>query len=306
MKRPAFLSMAEAVREFVRPRSPMYIGGFAYSEPMAFAHEVIRRGCADLDIIKSSGGVLVDQLVGAGCVRRLLSCHVWNSVGPVPAHCFRRAMEQGVPRTLELEELSFGVMTLAFFAGACDLPFVPVTPVQGAGHFTVRGFLGEGKFAVVPSPFTGEPACVVPPLKPALGILQAQRVDPQGNAQVLGPLAEMKYAINACDQVVVVAEEVVPTEEVKRSAHLTVIPGFRVAAVVIEPWAGHPSDLYGYYHRDLKHYVLYGQMSRTAEGFRQYVEEWILGTGDHRGYIKKLGEATLESLRSPLRAGRWR
>jgi len=30
-------------------------------------------------------------------------------------------------------------------------------------------------------------------------------------------------------------------------------------------------------------------MTRTDEGFRRYVDEWIVGTNDHRGFVEKLG-----------------
>ena len=86
------MSMREAVLRYVPDGQELLIGGFAFSDPTALAHELIRQQRKNLFIMKTSGGVLVDQLIGAGCVERVLSCHVWNSVGPVPAHCFRRAL----------------------------------------------------------------------------------------------------------------------------------------------------------------------------------------------------------------------
>ena len=283
------LSMKEAVRRFAPDGQELLIGGFAFSDPTALAHELIRQQRKSLFIMKTSGGVLVDQLVGAGCVTRVLSCHVWNSVGPVPAHCFRRALEQGKPHAIEIEELSYGAFTTALAAGACDLPFMPTTPVQGAGHFTQRTFLRD-KFAVVENPFGGGPVCVVPPLKPALGFFHVHRADQYGNAQLFGPTGEMRFAMAACRKLVVIAEELVDTEVIRQHPEATVAPGFMVDAVVVEPWAAHPTDSYGYYYRDLAHHALYGEMSRTEEGFRRYIDEWVLATGDHAGFIRKLGE----------------
>ena len=180
------LSMREAVSRYVPDGQELLIGGFAFSDPTALAHELIRQRRRDLFVMKTSGGVLVDQLVGAGCVKRVLSCHVWNSVGPVAAHCFRRALEQEKPHAIEIEELSYGAFTMALMAGACDLPFMPTTPVQGAGHFTQRSYM-PNKFGVVENPFGGGPVCVVPPLKPALGFFHVHRVDAYGNAQLFGP-----------------------------------------------------------------------------------------------------------------------
>jgi glutaconate CoA-transferase, subunit A len=291
------LSLRDAVARFVPDGQELLIGGFAFSDPTALAHEIIRQGRKHLYVMKTSGGVLVDQLVGAGCVDKLLSCHVWNSVGPVPAHCFRRALEQGRPHPIEIEELSYGAFTMSLLAGACDLPFMPATPVQGTGHFTERSFLPH-KFEVVKSPFDGEPVCVVPPLKPALGIFHAHRADRYGNAQMFGPVGEMRYAMAACRRLVVIAEELVDTGVIRERPEATVAPGFMVDAVVVEPWAAHPTDSYGYYLRDLPHNALYGEMSRTEEGFRKYVQEWMIETGNHAGYVAKLGKERIEQLRT--------
>ena len=288
--------MREAVSEFVADGQEVLIGGFAYSDPLAFAHELVRQRRHSLRVIKTSGGLLVDQLIGAACVDSLLMCHVWNSVGPEPAHCFRRAVEHGQPMPLAVEELSFGAMTMALLAGACDLPFMPTTPVQGTGHYTHRTFRPD-KLDVVRSPFGGADVVVVKALKPALGVFHVQRVDRLGNAQVLGPTADLRYALASCQQVIVIAEELVETSVIRERPELTVAPSFMVDAIVIEPWAAHPTDSYGHYRRDLDHHLLYGEQSRTSEGFDAYVKEWILNTDDHHGFIAKLGQKRQSALR---------
>ena len=113
MSKKPVLTMQEAVERYVPDGQQVMIGGFAFSDPTALAHELIRQKRKGLFVLKTSGGVLVDMLVGAGSVRRLLSCHVWNSVGPVAAHCFRRAAEHGKPLALEIEELSYGAFTMS-------------------------------------------------------------------------------------------------------------------------------------------------------------------------------------------------
>ena len=301
MTEKPILTMAQAVECHVPDGQQLLIGGFAFSDPAALAHELIRQKRRGLYVMKTSGGLVVDQLVGAGCIERLLSCHVWNSVGPVPAHCFRRALENGA-HEIEIEEMSYGAFTMALFAGACDLPFMPTTPVQGAGHFTQRTLL-PNKFAVVDSPFDKTPVCVVPPLKPELGVFHVQRADKFGNAQMFGPTGEMRYAMAACKKLIVIAEELVDTEVIRQRPEATVAPGFMVEAVVVEPWAAHPTDSYGYYLRDLVHCDLYGEMSSTVEGFGRYVDEWILQTGNHAGFLQKLGDA--ERARLTTRKEAW-
>lgn len=296
------LTLAEAVRTYVPEGQELFIGGFAYSDPMALAHELIRQKRRHLYVMKTSGGVLVDQLVGAGCVDKLLLCHVWNSVGPVPAHCFRRAIEQGYPHPIAIEEMSFGAFTSALIAGGCGLPFMPTTPVQGAGHFAQRTFL-PNKFAVVENPFDGRSVCVVPPLRPALGVFHVHRTDRFGNAQLFGPTAEMRYAIAACQKVIVIAEEIVDTDVVRETPEATIAPGFMVEAVVVEPWAAHPTDSYRYYLRDLDHHALYGRLSKTVEGYQDYLDEWVFGCPTHHDLLAKLAPDRVQALQ--VRAPWW-
>jgi len=116
------------------------------------------------------------------------------------------------------------------------------------------------------------------------------RVDRLGNAQFFGPVGELRYSIAACKKVIVIAEELVDTTVIRERPEATVAPGFMVDAIIIEPWAAHPTDSYGYYYRDLRHNDLYGEMTRTEEGFRRYVDDWILGTDNHSDFVAKLGQ----------------
>jgi glutaconate CoA-transferase subunit A len=289
------LSMRETIEAFVPDDQEVLLGGFAYSDPFAVSHELIRQRRRGLRIIKGSGGVLVDQLIGAGCVSQLVFCHVWNSVGPEPAHCFRRAIEHGRPSTIQIDEMSYGAFTTSLIAGACDFAFMPTTPLAGAGHYLNRGFLGE-KFAVIESPFDGSPVTVVSALKPRLGIFHVQQADALGNGRLYGPVAETRYAAAACDRVILVAEELVDTAVIRERPELTAIPGFMVDAIVVEPWAAHPTDSSGYYWRDLEHHGLYAEMSKTEEGFADYISEWVVGTRDHAGFRSKLGDERMKSI----------
>jgi glutaconate CoA-transferase subunit A len=290
------ISLKEAVKKYIKPNQKIYISGFAYQESFAFVYEMIRQNKKNLFIIKTSGGLLVDMLIGAKCVKKLLVSHVWNSVGPVPAYNFRRVIEGKLNYKIELEELSFGVLTLAFFAGATGLPFIPTTPVQGTGHFTYRTFLGEDKFKLIKNPFGKEKVCVVKPIKPDIGIIHVQRADENGNSQILGPLAELKYASNACNKLIVTTEEIVSKKLIKKEPEKTVILGDYVEAVIKVPFGGHPSDVYKYYHRDIDFYKFYGEISRTEDGFKKFLNEWIINVKDHKQYLKKLGEKRIKKI----------
>lgn len=296
MRKSKVTAIHDAVKKYVKPAIPIYLAGFAYSEPFAFAHEILRQKKKNLFVIKTSGGLMMDMLLGAGCIKKLLISHVWNSVGPVPAHNFRRAMENK-KSDIQLEEMSFGVLTLALFAAAHHLPFMPTQPLLESGQFTHRGWMGKKKYGVVKNPFNkNEKVVLVPPVKPQLGIFHVQRADEDGNAQVTGPLAELTISAAACDRIILSAEEIVARKEIKKYPESTIIPSFCVDAVCHAPYGGHPSDMYGYYHRDIDFYSDYGKWSKTEESFNAFLRDWIHGTKNHEGYVKKLGKERLRKI----------
>ena len=124
------MSLKEAISRFVMDGETVVFGGLSFMQAYAFAYEIIRQRKRELTVVRGAGDVLVDMLIGAGCVRRVISSHVWNSIGPTPAHCFRRAVEKGIPQKVEVEDYSLGTLTLALMAGAMDLPFIPCTPSE--------------------------------------------------------------------------------------------------------------------------------------------------------------------------------
>jgi len=279
--------MREAVEKFVRDGDTVYIGGFVQQEPYAAVHEIIRQKKKNLTVSMCAGITVIDQLVGAGCVAKVISSFVWNPT-PKPAHAFKRAMEKGLPRPIEVEDFTVLSMTLAYFAGALDLPFIPAKTPSGSDIVSRRTFMGEDKFKIIESPFTGEKVCLIPLLKHDVGIIQIQRADVDGNGQAWGLLGDSKYGINSCAKVILCVEEIVDREVVRRDPNRTIIPGLKVNAVVEEPWGGHPSYVTGHYEMDWGYFLYYDEATRTPEGFAEYLGKWVYGVKDRREYMKLL------------------
>lgn len=280
---------------FVQDGSTVYFGGFGFLQAFSLAHEVIRQRKRELTVVREAGDILVDQLIGAGCVRRLVTSHVWNPIGPSSAYCFRRAVEERDP-PVEVEEMGYGSISMALMAGAMDLPFMPTTEHAGTGQFQHRSFLGERKFQVIESPFSGEKVTVVAPLKPEVGLIHVQRADVEGNCQVVGPLGNLRFGANACRTIVASAEEIVDKGLIQLSSNLTIIPGFRVSAVVHDSLGAHPSESFGYYDRDIQFAYGYSQRARTRDGFQAFLDEWVFGVNDREEYTRRLGEDRLKKL----------
>ena len=286
------MSAKEAVSKFVADNDMVFLGGFGHLYPYALAHEVIRQGKTDLTLCKHSPEIVGEQLIGAGLIKKLIFSWFGNpAVGS--ANCFRRAVEKGIPRPLEIEEYTHFSLVLSINAGAMGLPFLPTKAILGSDL--------EEKNKNVKSltcPFTGEKLCLVPALKPDIALIHVQRADSEGNCHAWGITADITDGAFASKKVIVSAEEIVPTEVIRRDPNRTLIPSFKVDAVVEEPWGAHPSYAQGYYDRDNDYYIQYDKWSKTQEDFQAFMDEWIYGVKDRREYLHKMGVEILLKLRA--------
>lgn len=267
--------MAEAVGDHVADGTLVYIGNFG-AQLFAVAHELIRQRRERLHVVASSGGILVDQLIGAGSTSVVTVSHCWSPVGPAPTWNFRRAMEDGTP-AIELHELSLATLNAALTAGAWQMPFLPTVDLADTGYVS-EGWTG-GMLALVDTPFGS--SIVVQALEPDVAFIHADRCDHDGNAAVAGPVGEVTVAAQAARSVVIVAEalvDAVPPSEVT-------VPGVIVDTVVEEPYALHPDGAAGRYERDVGAYQEYARASRTEDGFRDWLQRWVFGPGDRSGYL---------------------
>src|ERR1700693_774178 len=116
------MTMAEAIRRVVPDRSTVALGlALEALIPFAAGHEMIRQGRRDLELVGPISDALFDQLIGAGCVRRVSAAWVGN-VSEGLGHCYRRACEAGIPRPLEVHDHTNFSLALALWAAAWHVP----------------------------------------------------------------------------------------------------------------------------------------------------------------------------------------
>lgn len=285
------MPMDEAIRQFVHDGDVIVIEGFTHLISFAAAHEIIRQRRRDLTVCRLTPDLIYDQLIGAGCVRRLVFSWAGNP-GVGPLYALRRAVEQNIPNAIELEEYSHYGMVARLTAGAARLPFYPLRDYMGSDLPRVNPLI-----KTVACPFTGEELAAVPALNPDTAIIHAQRADKNGNAQIWGLIGVQKEAAFASRHTIVVAEEIVSESVIRSDPNRTLIPSIIVDAVVHEPFGCHPSYAQGFYDRDNQFYVTWPETSRVEALFNKYLDEWVYGVKDRREYVNRMG-ADLDRLKA--------
>ncbi len=279
------MSCADAVARFLKDGASVALGcALEPAIPFAFAHECIRQRRRDLALIGPISDVAFDQLIGAGCVASLTAAWVGN-VSAGLGHAYRRAMEQGVPRRIEVFDHTNFTLAQALLAGAIGAPYVPTRTILGSDIARANA-----TFRAATSPFDGSALLLVPAITPDVTVLAVQRADDDGNAHLWGPWGVSQEAALAARAVIVLADEVVPHAVIASDPNRTVVPAAKVVAVVEEPGACHPSPLQGRYGRDHDFFHEYHRATRTREGFDAWIAEWVSGLPDRAAYLRKLGD----------------
>ncbi|MEU4743274.1 CoA transferase subunit A [Actinosynnema sp. NPDC023658] len=256
--------LAEAVAHVVHDGDTVAFEGFTHLIPFAAGHEVIRQGRRDLTLVRMTPDVLYDQLIGAGCARKLVFSWGGNP-GVGSLHRFRDAVQNGWPRPLELEEHSHAGMANRYVAAASGLPFV-----------VLRGYTGTdlpaqtANIAQVTCPFTGEVLTAVAALRLDAAVVHAQRADRHGNVQLWGITGVQKEAVLAATRSLVTVEEVV--DELDPRPGAVVLPSWVVDYVAEVPGGAHPSYAHDYSVRDNDFYVAWDRISRDRDEFAQWLE----------------------------------
>jgi glutaconate CoA-transferase subunit A len=282
------ISLSEAVSRHVHDGDCIYAAGFTHLIPFAAGHEIIRQGRKNLVLARATPDLIYDQMVAAGCARKLIFSYMGNP-GVGSLRVVRTAIESG---KLEWEEYSHFGMISRLQAGAAGLPFIPMnqTAATDLEH-------ANPAYRRLTDPYSGREVIVLPPLNPDVAIIHVQRCDANGNAQIWGIIGEQKEAAFAAKTVILTTEEVVDESVIRSDPNRTIIPEFIVSAVCHVPYCAHPSYTQGYYDRDNLFYLQWDKISEDPKQVTAYLDEWIFALPDREAYIQKLGEDTLNRLK---------
>jgi glutaconate CoA-transferase subunit A len=261
------VSLADAVEAAIHDGDTVAMEGFTHLIPHAAGHEVIRQRRRDLTLVRMTPDVIYDQMIGAGCARKLVFSWGGNP-GVGSLHRFRDAVQHSWPCPLELEEHSHAGMANRYVAGASGLPFAVLRGYSGTSLV-----LHTPNIAEIACPFTGETLTAVAALRPDVTVIHAQRADRAGNVQFWGITGVQKEAVLAARRSVVTVEEIVDVLDPRPGA--VVLPSWTVGYVALVPGGAHPSYALGYSSRDNDFYVAWDPISRSRERFSQWLDEHV-------------------------------
>ncbi len=278
------ITEAEAIERFVY--DGCYIGTELYGTcraPMSLAREVVRQGYKDLRV--AGQGVLeLDLWLMASMVKTLDLTYIGQEVYGVSAP-LRREVESG--RVEKVVEWSNAGITWRFKATAMGVPFLPTRVMLGSDT------LKYSAAKVVECPFTGQKLCLLPALILDVGLIHVHRADKYGNCQIEGISGFALEMARASKRLIISAEEIIETDDIRSRPDQTQIPYFLVDAVVHAPFGSFPGEMPYLYARDEEILREWVEASKTVEGSQAYLKKYIWDVNDHQAYLELIGSERL-------------
>jgi len=263
-----FMSLRDAVATHLLDGMMAAFEGFTHLMPYAAAHEVIRQQRRDLTVVRMTPDVIYDQMIGMGCVAKLIFSYAGNP-GVGLLRRLRDSLENGWPHRIEIVEHSHAALAHAYEAGASKLPFAVLRGYVGAELPIVNPEIRE-----ITCPFTGQTLAAVPAINPDVTFIHALKADRRGNVLIEGIVGVQKEAVLAAKAAVVTVEEIVDSFESHPNA--LVLPHWTVDAVVHVPGGAHPSYAHGYYPRDNAAYIAWDRIAADRDRFIDWMTEHVL------------------------------
>ena len=310
MAKAVHVSLQEAA-SLIKDGDFLTFSGFTiWRRPMALVYELVRKRIKNLHLFEVNGGTHTEVLAGAGCIK------IWESgyIGQEMLGKLGEGIARGqISKSIIVDDYSHGQCITRLLAGAYGLPFLPTALALGTDilnpEYDMLGKAGlrdganpkipKEKYVMFRDPFydMGEIA-LMPAANPDWALVYAPTVSEEGVVRVNAQTYTDAEVIRAADKVIVLAEEIVPNEYLRREPSRNLAAGFMVDYIVECPWGAHPTGSQGFYDTDADFIRSFYNASRSQDGFDRWAEEWIFGVADHGEYLERLGVTRLEKLRA--------
>lgn len=289
------MSVSDAVARFVHDGDYLASGGFGGNRiATALLHEVVRQERTNLGF---AGHTTTHdfQILAAGTrtgkqiFSRLDAAYILGLEARGLSAQARRLMESG---EVEVCEWTNYALACRFRAAATGVPFMPVRSMLGTDTFR------ESAAKEIECPFTGKPLMAVPALYPDVALIHVHESDLFGNCRIRGITVADGDLARASKHVIVSAERIVSTDEIRSDPNATAIPAFCVDAVCHVPYGSFPGNMAGEYFSDEVHLKAWLDAERDVEAYRAFLDKYLYGVNCFEDYLEICGgEERLAELR---------
>jgi len=236
---------------------------------MAAVHALIRRRAKDLRLLGVPVlGLSADLLIGAGCVAEVHSSAVsLGEAGLAPR--FSEAAERG---TIKVVDYTCPAVHTALQATEKGVPYMPLRGVLGSDLVAAHA-----DWQVAQNPFStgNDPILLVSAIVPDVALFHARWADEAGNVWV-GRRRELATLAHAARNTYVTVEELRQGDMLEDELRAPgVISSVYVTGVAIAQRGAAPLGVADLYAIDDAHLAMYAKKARSAEGFQQYLDEYV-------------------------------
>ncbi len=289
------MSVSDAVARFVHDGDYLASGGFGGNRiATALLHEVVRQERTNLgfaghttthDFQILAAGTRTGKLIFS----RLDAAYILGLEARGLSAQARRLMESG---EVEVCEWTNYALACRFRAAATGVPFVPVRSMLGTDTFR------ESAAKEIACPFTGKSLTVVPALYPDVALIHVHESDLFGNCRIRGITVADWDLARASKRVIVSAERIMSTDEIRSDPNATAIPAFCVDAVCHVPYGSYPGNMAGEYFSDEVHLKAWLDAEQDVAVYRAFLDKYLYGVDCFEDYLEICGgEERLAELR---------
>jgi glutaconate CoA-transferase, subunit A len=237
--------------------------------PMALGRALIRRRARDLHVVTvPTGGMLIDLLIGAGCVGTIETAGVsLGEFGPAP-----RFVEAVKRARLRILDATCPAISAGLQAGEKGIPFMPLRGLIGSDILAHRPDI-----KIIDNPYGRDDAIVaLPAIRPDVALFHVPMADRQGNLYIARQ-AELKIMAHAARDTFVTAERIVEFNILERDELAAAsIASLYVSGIAEAPRGACPLNLPGHYELDAEAVAGYARAAATDAGFNAYLDEHVM------------------------------
>ena len=280
------MSVSDAVSRFVRDGDYLASGGFGTNRIAVSAlHELLRQKKQDLGLAGHTTThdfeiLCAGNLGGGKLLSRVDVAYIVGLEARGLSPQARRVMQSG---EVEVCEWTNYALAVRFRAAAMGVPFLPVRNVQGTDTFE------QSAAKQVECPFTGVKLALLPALYPDVALIHVHEADVAGNCRIRGISTADFDIARAAKRVIITAERLIPTDEIRADPNATTIPYFCVDAVCEVPYGAYPGNMPGEYFSDEEHLQEWLKVEKDEGEFLRFLDRYVYGVSTHEEYLSLCG-----------------